>query len=287
MLLSVYPGSFGGDLRDALAAAGAAGFEAVELRHAVDGVPLTTIAPEAFSTVCDLAAEHGLVVATLALGQVAQHAGDPDGLRRVAELSALTGARIRLHSSTRPGGDRFEEPPEMLYQHELAALRTCLETIQAVNPQALVMIEPSAASVCNTIERLSLLLADVDRPQVGINWDFVNAWRAGEHPWPDPWRHLRGRLYGVHWKGAKADAHDPWRYSCHALPGDDDIPHRSMWSTWAATGFDGPVTVDPEYHLFGPREKLSPEPANPEWELCCEMVKLMADYRRRGWERLG
>jgi sugar phosphate isomerase/epimerase len=193
---------------------------------------------------------------------------------------------VRFHSSARPGGEALGDPPDMLYRLELDGVRTCVETIHAVHPETLVMIEPGRDSVCNTTARLAALLDDLGAPNVGINWDFVNAWRAGEHPWPEPWDHLRGRLYGVHWKGARAEPHEPRRYACHFVPGDDDIQHRSMWATWAAVGFDGPVTADPEYHFFAPRDHFDPEPERPEWVLCCTYLDKMIDYRRRAWERL-
>jgi sugar phosphate isomerase/epimerase len=290
MLLTVPARACGLLLEEQLANAAAAGFEALELRGEVDGVPLTSLDTGAFADLCHGAAALGLTVATLALGTVEELAGNPDGLRRVGELSALVGARVRLLSANRPGvhgaAEARGEPPEMLFEREVELWRACLAALREGNPGALVMIEGRDIGVCNTVARQERLLAALADPMLGYNWDFVACWRGGEHPWPGAWPRLAGRIYGVHYQGAKADPHDPSAYACHALPGDDDIPHRSLWATLAAVGFDGPVTVDPHYQHFGVADRFDPAPDNPTWELCTQTLAKMQDYRRRAWERL-
>lgn len=289
MLLSVCTSAFAGTVAEQLAAVSEAGFEAVELRGVVDGVPLTELSVDGFGEVCQTAAEFGLMVATVAFGQVGSLADNDDLLRRAAAMSALGGARIRLFSSFRPGiADRTEavgDPPAMLWQHELDVLGHCVDTIHAEHPQALVMLESEPVSVANTAVLGARLLDDLGRANVGLNWDFVNCWMAGEHPWPGTWSVLRDRLYGVHYKGAKAGRFDPTRYGSQCLPGDDDIPHRSIWATLAAAGFDGPVTIDPCYAEFAPGDWFSPTPEQPDREIALRTLPRLAAYRQYAWER--
>ena len=96
MLLSVCTSAFSGTIAQQLSAAAEAGFEAVELRGEVDGQPLTSLSVEAFEDVCQLAAEQGLMVATVALGQLGAMADDDDLLRRAAGMSAVSGARLQI-----------------------------------------------------------------------------------------------------------------------------------------------------------------------------------------------
>jgi len=289
MLLSVCASAFGGSMAERLAAAAAAGFEAVELRGEVDGLPLVELAVDAFADVCQMAAEHGLMVATVALGQVGDLVDNADLLRRVGAMSALSGARIRIFSSFRPGiADRSQagdEPPPMLWERELEALGRCVDTIHAEHAQALVMVESEPISVANTVALSARLLSELGRTNVGLNWDFVNCWMAGEHPWPNTWSVLRDWLYGVHYKGAKADPFDPTRYASQCLPGDDDVPHRSIWATLAAVGFDGPVTIDPCYAEFSAADRFDPEPELPDQEIAVRTLARMAAYRQHAWER--
>ncbi|MBI5834887.1 MAG: sugar phosphate isomerase/epimerase [Armatimonadetes bacterium] len=289
MLLSVCVSAFAGTVSEQLAAAAEAGFEAVELRGLIDGQPITQLSVDAFGDVCQLAAEYGLMVATVAVGQVGDLADNAELLRRVGAMSALNGARIRLFSSMRPGvsdaSEAGEEPPAMLWEHELKALARCVDAIHAEHAQALVMVESEPVSVANTVALGARLLADLDRPNVGLNWDFVNCWMAGEHPWPGTWVTLRDWLYGVHYKGAKADPFDPTRYASQCLPGDDDIPHRSIWATLAAVGFDGPVTIDPNYAEFRPVDWFEPEPEQPDREIAVRTLPRLAAYRQHAWAR--
>jgi sugar phosphate isomerase/epimerase len=290
MLLSVYAKAFRGSTADQIREAAASGFEGLELRGDVDGVPLGQLPSEQFADLCGQAADLGLLVSTLALGPIGRMRQDLDGLRHIGRLSSLCGARIRLFSSDRPGvGDRraaYGEPDDGWMADEADGLRECVEALREGNPSSLVMLEAEPNSIANTVARQARLIEAVGLPDVGYNWDFVNCWMGGEHPWPGPWQHLSGHLYGVHYKGAKADPHDPLEYACQAMPGDDDIPHMALWATWAAVGFDGPVTVDPHYGLFGRADRFEPEPDNPNAEVCRRTLHAMIDFRRRALARL-
>lgn len=290
MLLTVQARAYAGRLADQLRAAAADGFEAVELDSTLDGVPLVELGESQFSDLCGAAAEQGLVIATLGVGAVDALGEQTAGIARLAQLSLASGSRLRLLSSARPGvADRLhaqDDPPEMLFEREVELWRRAVTTIWDANPSALVMVESSPLGVCNTIGRQARLLDALDLPGLGFNWDFVNCWMAGEHPWPGPWELLRGRLYGVHYKAAKADPYNPRLYASQCLPGDDDIPHRSLWATWAAVGYDGPVTVEPQYQHFAAADRFAPEPPDPQREVCARVLERMLDYRRRAWERL-
>ena len=281
MLLSVYAKAYAGSTSQQIAAAAADGFEGIELRGDVDGVALTDLDDGAFRNLLSEAADVGVTIVTLALGMVGGLQHNPDGLRRVGELAGVSGARVRLFSSRRAereGDAIYREPDAAEFMDEAAALATCAEAIQAAHPGIAVMLEAEPDSIGNTIARQAALIerAGVD---VGFNWDFVNCWMGGEYPWPGPWQTLQGRLIGVHYKGARAKTSEPGRYASQCLPDVSDLPHRAMWATWAASGFSGPVTVDPHYPLFDAADRFDPEPDNPQAEVCRLTLESMRQLR--------
>ncbi|MBI2298297.1 MAG: sugar phosphate isomerase/epimerase [Armatimonadetes bacterium] len=280
MLLSVFAQALGGDIHHQIRTAAALGFEALELRHAVDGVPLGELAVEQFREICESAAEEGLLVATLAVGTLDQLARHEHVLWHLGELAIIAGARVRVFSSIRPpGANRLSEPDVELFAREAAALRFCAQVIGEASHGGLVMLEAEPDSIANTIARQARLITAAETPEVGYNWDLVNCWRAGEYPWPGPWPLLSERLYGIHLKGAKGAAHNPEEYASMAIPGDDDLPHHAIWATLAAAGFDGPITVDPHYPDFAPADRFDPEPANPDAEVCVRTLAAMQVLR--------
>ncbi|NWG76157.1 MAG: hypothetical protein HXY24_16415 [Rubrivivax sp.] len=222
-------------------------------------------------------------MSTLALGMIDRLADDLDGLRHVSELATPIGARVRLFSSGRPGvrsgPEAFDEPVDELLEVEAGRLRDCLRALADGGLHGGAMLEAEPYSIANTVARQARLFEFAGADDIGYNWDFVNCWMGGEHPWPEPWRHLAGRLRGIHYKGARAVAGEPWRYASQALPGDDDLSHRAIWATLAASGFDGPITVDPHYGHFAPRDRLVPVPANPEAEICRRTLQTMRALR--------
>lgn len=279
MILCVYAKAFEGRTADQIAAAAAAGFEGLELRGDVDGTPLGAVERVAFYEACLRAEDAGLVIATLALGMLDALAGNLDAVKRVGELAAEASARVRLFSSARPGvrsgAEAFGEPSAEQMEQEAERLLACLEAIGAGGVRGAAMLEAEPYSIANTTWRQAQLFELAGTEDVGLNWDFVNGWMGGEHPWPEPWERIAGRLRGVHYKGARAVPLEPNAYASQALPLADDLPHRAMWATWAAAGFDGPVTVDPHYGLFAPVDRFVPEPANPNAEVCRRTLGVM------------
>jgi len=262
-------------------AAAADGFEGLELRGDVDGVPLTALDADVFRGLLAGAAELGVTIVTLALGMVDGLQHDLAGLRRVGELAGVSGARVRLFSSRRAERDGeavFAEPGADEFAAEAKALRACAEALHAAHPGIAVMLEAEPDSVGNTVARQARLIERAG-VEVGFNWDFVNCWMGGEYPWPDTWQALEGRLLGVHYKAARARPSEPARYASQCLPADSDLPHRAMWATWAASGFSGPVTVDPHYPLFAAVDRFQPEPDNPQAEVCRRTLASMRALR--------
>lgn len=290
MILGVYAKAFAGSTRAQIAAAGAAGFEGLELRGDVDSMPLTQLPLAEFRELCIAAAEVGLSITTLALGTMQGLVGELDGLKRVGELAAVAGARVRLFSSARPDRSNpelfLEEPEPDWLEAEAIRLRTCAHTIRETGGGVLVMLEAEPYSIANTIARQAALIEVAGVPEVGFNWDFVNCWRGGEYPWPETWEQLSGKLYGVHMKGACARCRAPQLYASQAVPLLDDLPHLAIWTTLAGTGFDGPITVDPHYQDFAEGDRFEPEPDNPNAELCLRTLTVMQELRDRAFARL-
>lgn len=289
MLLSVCQSAFDGSVIEQIAAAAAAGFEALELRSPLDGQPLSALSEAEFAELSQRAADEGLTIATLALGPVDELVAAPDTLRHMAALSGRSGARLRIFSRLRPGvSDPLEaqgEPDQDLWDQELELWGRCQEIVSAENRATLVMLEAEVTSVANTAARAARLLEALDRRCLGYNWDFVNCWRAGEHPWPGPWPYLRGMTYGIHLKGARADRFEPDRYGSQCLPADDDVPHRAICAALVAAGFEGPVTVDPDWSQFLPADRPDPAPATPSAWIAAESLPFMAACRAHAWAR--
>ncbi|MCC7492912.1 MAG: hypothetical protein IT204_11210 [Fimbriimonadaceae bacterium] len=288
MILAVYAKAYPGGTADQIAAAAADGFEGLELRGDIDGVPLGQVDADVFRQTCDQAAEAGLQLVTLALGAVDGLAGRRAELRRVGELAGISGARVRLFSSNRPGvqqaRDAWEDPSEDLLREEADNLRVCVTALREAWPGVQVMLEAEPISIGNTVVRQARLIELAGVP-VGYNWDFVNCWMGGEHPWPGPWSQLEGNLLGVHYKLALADPYAPAEYASQTRPPHDDLPHGALWSAWAAAGFAGPVTVDPHYGLIAERDRYQPPSAQPTVRLVRETLAVMRQHRDRALAR--
>lgn len=247
----------------ALDALAGLGFRTVDLRSRIGGDTVDTLAGDAAKRVRDALAARALSVGSIASWGVNPMNGDYDPAdpayrdamrartRHLADLARLLDARnVRVYSVKRPTGAITEShrADNAAFLGELA--RVCAEYGQTL------VIENEPPTVTATCAELGDLMRRDVPPNLRLNWDIVNGWRAGELPWGDGvFAHIAGRVAHVHVKGARAGADGA--FASMAIPGQDDVPHADLLRALFASGFGGVLSIDPHYGQFQETDRLT------------------------------
>lgn len=99
--------------------------------------------------------------------------------------------------------------------------------------------------VCNAATGAEAAALDdlVGAPRCRLLWDPGNAYLAGERPYPDGYRSVRGRIAALHAKDGvrhPAPGEHPWR-----VLGEGEVDWRGQLAALVADRFDGPLTIEP------------------------------------------
>jgi sugar phosphate isomerase/epimerase len=92
----------------------------------------------------------------------------------------------------------------------------------------------------DTGARTAELMAKIDHPAMGVNWDPGNALAAGDTPFPDGYRVVRPWVRHVHFKDAIRTAKGSLQYAVHGM-----IDWTGQIQALAADGYAGAVSVEP------------------------------------------
>jgi sugar phosphate isomerase/epimerase len=119
-----------------------------------------------------------------------------------------------------------------------------LETLRYAAEQAAaaglrLAIEVEDKFWADTGRRTADLMAAVDHPALGVNWDPGNAFMAGDTPFPDGYQAVRGWVRHVHFKDAEVDLDGARRYAVHG-----QIDWAGQIRALASDGYQGYISIE-------------------------------------------
>ncbi|MFN8454490.1 MAG: sugar phosphate isomerase/epimerase family protein [Anaerolineae bacterium] len=122
-----------------------------------------------------------------------------------------------------------------------------LETLQDAADQALgsgleLVVEVEEDFWADTGERTAAMMAALDHPALGVNWDPGNAFMAGDTHYPDGYEAVRPWVRHVHFKDAEMDSQGQRRYAVNG-----QIDWAGQIQALARDGYSGYISV--ETHL--------------------------------------
>jgi len=156
----------------------------------------------------------------------------PASLEYANELGARTIVIFSFHRAGAPPGS---PPDEVLDYLSRAAERASEAGLQLV-------IETEEGFWADTGEHSSQVVQTINHPALGINWDPANSFCAGDNPYPDGYRHVRGLVRHVHFKDAVRDSSGGVQFALHG-----EIDWAGQIQALADDGYDGYISV--ETHL--------------------------------------
>lgn len=146
------------------------------------------------------------------------------------------------------------------YKHNAEVMRKHAEHARTRNKILLVENEPP--TVTNCAKELGILVKYANHPNLKINWDIVNEWRAGNYPTVEVYEHIKGHLKQTHLKGASRLSnsisihHQHGLFGNFAIAGSDDFDHEEILKAIAENDPDAVMTIDTHYHTFYQPDKL-------------------------------
>ena len=153
----------------------------------------------------------------------------PASLDFAHEFSALL---VVIFGFDRAGAPPGSPPDEMLDWLRRAAERAGAAGIQLA-------LENEDGFWADTGARTAGIVRAVNHPALGVNWDPGNAFFAGDEPYPDGYRQVRGLVRHVHFKDARRDKAG---LPCYAVDGQIDWP--GQLQALAADGYDGWISIE-------------------------------------------
>ncbi|MGJ9384824.1 sugar phosphate isomerase/epimerase family protein [Salipaludibacillus sp. CF4.18] len=255
-------------------------FDYVELRAKLDGDTIDSISVDKAKQLGQKVKEHGLKVSTLSSWAINpctfsgpprydnyddnHHQAMEKELDRLLDLAdALDAENVRIYSLYRsPEFDQLSEnEQEEQYKHNAAMLNKHVK--HATERGKTILVENEPPTLANTIFELGKLIKYADNPQLRLNWDIVNGWRAGEYPTPVLYeRHIQGYVGSVHLKGASqlvnsvSNEMPEGRFNNFAIAGRDDFKHEEILKALVSGDPDVILTIDTHYPSFYQQDKI-------------------------------
>ena len=160
----------------------------------------------------------------------------PDVLERAMELAkVLDTDKIRVFSFWRI------EKPAQVFDLVVSDLRRALE--KAKKQKIMLVLENEHDCNIATAAESVKLLAAIQDPYLGLNWDPGNAYAAGEKPYPDGYNLLpKNRILHMHVKDAKrnpATGKSDW-----AAMGKGDIDYVGQFKALMRDGYSHAVSLE-------------------------------------------
>ena len=159
----------------------------------------------------------------------------PEVLQRAIELAkVLDTDKIRVFSFWRI------EKPAQLFDLVVSDLRKALEKAKKQNIK-LVLENEHDCNIATAAESVRLLAAIQD-PYLGLNWDPGNAYAAGERPYPDGYNLLpKNRILHMHIKDAKRNSAGK---SDWTTMGKGDIDYAGQFKALMRDGYSYAVSLE-------------------------------------------
>jgi sugar phosphate isomerase/epimerase len=161
------------------------------------------------------------------------------------EFAKSLGVKLILvfgfHRGGHPAGPAPDEVQELLYS---AAEQAAEAGIQLA-------VEVEDGFWADTGQRTTAMMAAINHPALGVNWDPGNAFMAGDMPYPDGYEAVRPWVKHVHFKDAEVDSQGRRRYTFQG-----QIDWAGQIQALARDGYKGYISLEP--HLR-PKVKVARE----------------------------
>lgn len=152
------------------------------------------------------------------------------------EFAKALGVKLILtfgfHRGGHPAGPAPDEVLELLYS----------AAEQAADAGIQLAVEVEDEFWADTGQRTATMMAAINHPALGVNWDPGNAFMAGDTPYPDGYRAVKPWVRHVHFKDAEVDPLGQRRYALHG-----QIDWAGQIQALARAGYGGYISV--ETHL--------------------------------------
>jgi sugar phosphate isomerase/epimerase len=250
---------FSDDFEEALKLMKGYGLEWVEIRHIWGRVYNTEASPEEVRRIRDLLDRHGFRVSVVstALYKCALPGTVPVGNPKDAypyseQMDLLKRAAARAHAwgtETLRGFTfwRVAEPEKIA-----GRVPEELEKAAAVARGAGVRLVIEDEGSCNvrTGHELARLLASVEAPNIGANWDVGDAWFNGEASFPSGYDVLpKNRIWHMHLKGVACETPGKQCHEAFADQGSVDLV--GQLRALRRDHYTGTMSLECEYHAPG------------------------------------
>lgn len=161
------------------------------------------------------------------------------------EFARSLGVKLILtfgfHRNGQPAGPAPDEVLEILQEAADQALGSGLELV----------VEVEEDFWADTGQRTAAMMAALDHPALGVNWDPGNAFMAGDIPYPDGYEAVRPWVRHVHFKDAELDSQGQRRYTVNG-----QIDWAGQIQALARDGYQGYISI--ETHMR-PKIKVAQE----------------------------
>ena len=254
------------------------GFEYIDLRGKLDGDSIDTVSLSKAQALKLMMDEKGLKAGVVVsrginpISLIGPHSYDKyddehhartlrvfDHVCDVADIFEANHIRVNsLYRSTYFHLFNDEERKDE-FAHCIQSLERIAERAQARGKIAILENEPP--SIGNKAEELGQIVRAVNNPNLRVNWDIVNDWRAGVYPSLEQYDHVKGYLGGTHLKGAAKwfgteSASNPYGlFRCITIPDQDDFDHAPVLQAIAEHDPEAIMTIDTHFHNMGKEDR--------------------------------
>ncbi|HWL26097.1 MAG TPA: sugar phosphate isomerase/epimerase [Ureibacillus sp.] len=153
-----------------------------------------------------------------------------------------------------------DDEKEKQYKHNAEIMLRHAE--HAKERGKILLVENEPPTLTSNCEELGILVKYTNHPNLKINWDIVNGWRAGEYPTLEKYEHIKGSVYQTHLKGASRLSNsitkeNPYGlFGNFAIAGKDDFDHEPIMKALADHDPKVILTIDTHYPSFYQQDKL-------------------------------
>ncbi|MFC5650529.1 sugar phosphate isomerase/epimerase family protein [Paenibacillus solisilvae] len=243
------------------------GFDYIDVRDKLDGDTVDSISVEKARELKKRIDAYGLKTCVLVSRMInpvylkydknddKHHAHTLDLIANLCDLADALGAKyIRCNPLYRPADYHLLSGQEQEEQqkHNAAVMFGMGE--MAKSRDKIILIENEPPSIANKAEELGWLAKLTNHPNVRINWDILNEWRAGIYPTLNSYQHVKGLLGGAHLKGAyrvsgSQSADNPHGlFRNYGIPDQDNFDHKPVLKAIAQYDPQAVMTIDTHFH---------------------------------------
>ncbi|OLS40791.1 hypothetical protein BTR25_07840 [Bacillus sp. MRMR6] len=280
MIFSIFTDMLGTEsFKESLVHAKSLGFPNIDLRAKLDGSTIDDITPEKARGLSELIQEHGLQVSSLSSWAVnsCTFSGPPkydnhdeehhkkmgEVLDRLFDLADIFEAKyIRIYSLYRQEDFNLlsDQEKDTQYRHNANVMLRHAE--HAKSRDKILLVENEPPTLTNNCQELGILIKYTNHPNLKVNWDVLNGWRAGEYPSVETYEHIKGYVHQTHLKGAYRLSNSITKenptgtFGNFAIAGKDDYDHTPVMKAIVESDPQAILTIDTHYPSFYVQDRI-------------------------------